>query len=173
MRARKRQADESLRELSLTLDDYMSLENYSDPEVRLKQIILKNFERGTLYDVEKIEKIASILTVRDFWRQIAERCGMKEQEIKKQLNELISRRNQITHRADRPDESTQPMEGIDGHGLRPIHYSWVNMRVATARNMIEASWDIFHATLKGLESQIEQEREQRLAQEALAKKEQS
>lgn len=171
VRARKRQADESLRKLILTLDDYMSLEDYSDPDLRLRQIILKNFERETLYDIEKIGKIASTLTVRDFWRQVAERCGMREQDIKSQLNELISRRNQIAHRADRPDESVQPAEPIDGHGLRAIHYAWVNMRVATASNVVEASSDIFQATLDGLERQIEQEREQQLARETLREKE--
>ena len=173
VRARKRQADETLRKLILTLDDYMSLEDYADPEMRLQQIILKNFERETLYDIEKIGKIASILTVREFWRQVAERCGAREQDIKNQLNELISRRNQIAHRADRPEEALERTDGIDGHGLRAIHYAWVNMRVAAASNVVEASSDVFRATLEGLERQIEQEREQELARQTLAQKERS
>ncbi|EFK06100.1 conserved hypothetical protein [delta proteobacterium NaphS2] len=45
VRARKRGADKSLRELTLSLDDYLSLEGYDDPDIRLQQIILKNFER--------------------------------------------------------------------------------------------------------------------------------
>ena len=61
VRARRRGADESLRELKLTLDDYLSLENYADPNERLRQIILRNFERGTLYDTGSVEKIATIL----------------------------------------------------------------------------------------------------------------
>jgi len=171
VRARKRQADKSLRELILTLDEYLSLEGYSDPDLRLKQIILKNFERGTLYDTGSIEKIALVLTVRDFWKQVAQRCGMKDQEIKTHLGELISRRNQVAHRADRPDESAQPAEVTDGHGLRAINYAWVSLRVATARNVVEASSDIFRITLEGLERQLEQEREQALAQETLPKEE--
>ena len=110
VRARRRGSDESLRKLTLTLDDYLSLESYKDPDDRLQQIILKNFERGTLYDSSSIEKIATILTVRNFWSQVSKKCGQPENDIKRQLNELITRRNQIAHRADRPDRGMDPPE---------------------------------------------------------------
>jgi hypothetical protein len=167
VRARKRRADEDLRKLSLTLDDYLSLENYEDPDVRLKQIILKNFERGTLYDAFSIERIATTLTVRDFWKHVSKACGMDERDIKGQIGELINRRNQVAHRADRPDEEAIPPEEKDGHGLRAISYAWVNTRVATARNVVAASADIFKVTLAQLETQLAQEVEQRLAQKTL------
>ena len=154
------------------VDEQMRLGDYSDPELRLRQIILKNFEWETLYDTEKIGKIASILTVRDFWRQVADRCGVREQDIRSRLNELISRRNQIAHRADRPDEAVESAEGVDGHGLRAIHFAWVSQRVTTASSVMDASSDIFRSTLEGLEGQIEQEREQQLARQTLADKEQ-
>ncbi len=167
VRARKRGADESIRKLTLTLDDYLSLESYDDPEMRLQQIILKNFERGTLYDATSIERIATILTVKDFWEQVGKRCGLPDTDLKRQIGELISRRNQITHRADRPDEQAQPPEETDGHGLRAISYAWVNTRVATARNVIAASAEIFGKTLSKLEKQLKQEEEQKLARATL------
>ena len=167
VRARKRRADEDLRKLTLTLDDYLSLESYEDPDVRLKQIILKNFERGTLYDAASIERIATTLTVRDFWKQVSKSCGMDEADIKGQIGELINRRNQVSHRADRPDEEAIPPEEKDGHGLRAISYPWVNTRVATARNVVAASADIFKATLAQLETQLAQAEEQKLAQQTL------
>jgi hypothetical protein len=163
VRARKRGADESLRKLTLSLDDYLSLEGWEDPDERLKQIILKNFERGTLYDASSIETIAKVLTVRDFWAQVAAKTGNPDKDLKRHMGELIQRRNQIAHRADRPDEKADPPEEQDGHGLRAINYAWATNRVSTAKSVVSAASDIFTATLKQLEAQIAQEEEQRLA----------
>jgi hypothetical protein len=167
VRARKRGADESIRKLTLTLDDYLSLEGYADPEVRLQQIILKNFERGTLYDASSIERIATTLTVKDFWKQVSKKCGSPDNDIKRQIGELINRRNQVAHRADRPDEQANPPEEADKHGLRAISFSWVNARVATARNVVSASAEIFKGTLEQLVTQLKQEEEQRLARQTM------
>ena len=82
VRARRRGADESLRDIKLTLDDYLSLENYADPNDRLRQIILKNYERRALYDSGSIESIATILTIRNFWDEIARLCGTTPRDIK-------------------------------------------------------------------------------------------
>jgi len=167
VRARKRGADESLRKLTLSLDDYLSLEGYDDPDVRLQQIILKNFERGTLYDASSIENIAKVLTVTDFWAQVAAKTGNPDRDIKRHIAEIIQRRNQIAHRADRPDESADPPEEQDGHGLRAINYAWANTRVATAKNVVSAASEIFSLTLQQLEAQIAQEEEQRLARQTM------
>ncbi len=167
VRARRRGADESIRKLTLTLDDYLSLEGYADPEVRLQQIILKNFERGTLYDASSIERIATTLTVKDFWKLVAKKCGSPDNDLKRHIGELINRRNQVAHRADRPDEQANPPEEPDKHGLRAITYSWVNTRVATARSVVSASDDIFRATLDQLSAQLKQEEEQKLARKTM------
>jgi hypothetical protein len=168
VRARKRGADKSLRELTLTLDDYLSLEAYQNPDDRLKQIILKNFERGTLYDVSSIDRITNVLTVKNYWERVAHKCGLQERDIKSQLAELISRRNQIAHRADRPDERADPPEEQDGHGLRAVSFAWANTRVATAKNVVSASSEIFGLAINQLERQLTQEEEQRLAQATIA-----
>jgi HEPN superfamily RiboL-PSP-like protein len=167
VRARKRGADESLRKLTLSLDDYLSLEGYDDPDIRLQQIILKNFERGSLYDASSIERITTILTVKEFWQQVSRKCGLPDTDIKRQIGELINRRNQVAHRADRPDDAADPVEEQDGHGLRAISYAWANARVATAKNVVAAASEIFGATLKKLENQLEQEAEQQLARKTL------
>ena len=97
VRASKRGADESLRKLTLSLDDYLSLEGYDDPDVRLQQIILKNFERGTLYDASSIENIAKILTVRDFWAQ-----DRSQNRQSGQGDQTAYRRNHPKAKPDRP-----------------------------------------------------------------------
>ena len=70
VQARKTRADESLRKLTLTLEQYFSIQQYEDPDFRLQQIILANFERGTLYDVGKIDDLARIMTVPNFWQEV-------------------------------------------------------------------------------------------------------
>jgi hypothetical protein len=169
VRARKRGADDTLKKLTLTLDDYLSLESFENYDDRLKEIILKNFERGTLYDTSSIDRIARILTVTQFWSQISKKCGLSESDIQKQLSELIRRRNQVAHRADRPDERADPPEDQDGHGLRAISYSWAHTRVATAKTVVTAAAEIFVKTLGQLEKQLLQEEEQKIARETLAK----
>ncbi len=168
VRARKRGANESLREITITLDDYLSLEGYSDPNERLKEIILKNFERGTLYDVGAIEKIANILTVKGFWDSVSHRCGLPANDIRRSLSDLIKRRNEIAHRADRPNPKANPPEEQDGHGLRAISYAWVHPRVSTAKSFVNAANEIFSRAVQRLERQLTQEAEQELARRTLA-----
>ena len=43
VKARRTGADESLKNISFTLGDYISLQQYDDPDYRLQQIILGNF----------------------------------------------------------------------------------------------------------------------------------
>jgi hypothetical protein len=165
VRARKGGADVSLRDIKLTLGDYLSLEAWDDPDVRLKQIILKNFERGTLYDVESIDRISKILTVPNLWDKVSERCGVPEKTLRTYVGELITRRNQIAHRADRPDDDSK--EAPDEHGLRAISYSWANTRVQSAKNLVSASAEVFGVAIQKLEHQIAAAEEQQLAQETL------
>jgi hypothetical protein len=166
VRARARKADDSLRNITLTLDDYLSLDEYSDPDERLRQIILRRFERGTLYDLEKIDEIAGILTVKDFWKEIATHTGLDAKDIKSHLGELINRRNQIAHRAERPEDDT-PLEQCDAHGLRPITNAWTSTRIATAKAFVQGAAAAVDKALKHLELIISQREEQRLARQTL------
>src|SRR6478672_5916727 len=95
IRARGRNADDSLKKITLTLDDYLSLEGYGDPDARLRQIILQRFERGSLYDLEKLDEIMAILNVKDFWKDVTAHTGFTDKEIRTRLTDLIQRRNQI------------------------------------------------------------------------------
>lgn len=167
VRARRRGADEELRKLTLTLDDYLSIEGYADPNERLKQIILKNFERRTLYDAESVGKIAAIMTVRDFWNVVGRLCGRNATDVRRELDELITRRNQIAHRADRPNPEANPPEETDQNGQRAIHAAWVTTRIATAKGLVNVANDCFHETLARLEEQLARDREQELAKQTL------
>lgn len=156
VQARRSGADETLRSLKFTLGDYISLQQYDDPDLRLKQIILKNFERGTLYNTESIDQIVRILTITKFWDQIEKKCGEPASNLRRLVGELIQRRNQVAHRADRPDEG----EEADGHGLRPISLPWTNLRVQAAKTLVAAAADLIQEGMTRLESDIQAAREQ-------------
>jgi len=169
VKAKGRKSDDSLKNITLTLDDYLSLQSYTDPDERLSEIILKRFERGTLYDMDKLDEIAGILTVssKEFWKEVAKTTGQTEGETKTRLTALVARRNQITHRADRPEAGTPPAD-CDAHGLRPITYAWVSTHVTSAKALVDASTAIFATAVTKLEGIIAQQEEQRLAQKTLS-----
>ncbi len=156
VKARRSGADKSLRNLTFTLGEYISIQQYEDPDVRLKQIILKNFERSTLYDVDSIEKITSTMTVNQFWEGVEEKTGEPARNLKRQISELIDRRNKIAHRADRPEDR----EDSDGQGLRPIQLPWVNVRVQACNTLVTASNEIIKEAIQKLESDIQVAEEQ-------------
>lgn len=163
VQARKTRADESLRKLMFTLGDYISIQQYDDQDLRLKQIILKNFERAILYDANSIEKIAGILTIKNFWNEIERITGNKSADFKRALNELIQRRNQIAHRADRPEED----EEADPFGLRPITLAWSNHRIQTTKTIVTASAELIQMTIQRLEEDIQSAKEQEVAQKLI------
>ena len=166
IKARGRKADSSLRDITLTVDDYLSLEGYADPDERLRQIILKRFERGTIYDFTKIEEIAGILTVRDFWGDVGKGIGLKPSELQPRLNSLISRRNKITHRADRPDDDIKP-EDIDSHGLLVMTHSWATTHITTAKAFVMEADAVINKAVVLLEQILKQREEQKLARKTI------
>ena len=134
IKARRSGADDTLKDITLKLGDYISIQQYEDPDLRLRQIILNNFQRGTLYDTSSIDRITQIMTVRNFWVEVQKICGEDPTNLKRLVGDLISRRNQIAHRADRPGDD----EDADGHGLRPINLPWTNVRVQAAKTVVTA-----------------------------------
>ncbi|MCK4485568.1 MAG: hypothetical protein KAU38_02265, partial [Desulfobacterales bacterium] len=136
---------------------------YEDPEYRLQQIILGNFKRGTLSNAESIEKITRILTIRNFWESIEQITGTSAKSLRAQIGELIYRRNQVAHRADRPEEG----EESDSLGLRPITLAWTNLRVQAAKTLVTASNDLIGKTISRLEEDIEVAKEQEEARKVV------
>jgi hypothetical protein len=157
VKARKTGSDKMIREITFTLGDYISLQQYEDPDYRLQQIILNNFKRGTLYSAERIEDITKVMTITKFWDRIEQETGSPAKEIRRLVGELITRRNLIAHRADRPDDG----EDANAHGLRPITYAWTNQRVQTAKTLVAASASLIQETLDRLKADIKAAEEQK------------
>jgi hypothetical protein len=166
IKAKGRKADDTLRNITLTLDDYLSLEGYEDKDIRLRQIILKRFERGALYDLDKVSEIALILGVRDIWKEVGKEIGSTPEDIKVKLQALINRRNQIVHRADRPDEGA-PAEEADCHGLRKIGFAWANNHVQLAKSFVTGSAAVIARSVDQMEQIIAKRAEQELSRQTI------
>lgn len=151
LRARRAGAAEEVRNLTLTLEEYLSIEQYGDPDQRLGQIILKNFERKILSNTDSIDQVARILTVRNFWEQVEKLCGEPSKNLRRLIGELISRRNQVVHRGDRPSHGEQS----DIHGLKPITFSWTNLRVQASKTLVTAAAEIFTGAVTRLQEEIQ------------------
>jgi len=146
VRARRRGADDELRNLTLTLEEYVSLDTAADPDSRVRQILLARFDRQVLYDISSIDRVARMLSVKDFWGRVEQASGTPAASLRALVGDLVARRNLITHRADRADEG----EPADGHGLRPITLAWTNIRLQATNTVATAAADVFASALTRL-----------------------
>ncbi len=149
--ANKRYAPKELRSLVMTFDDYLSLESWADPNQRLQQILEKNLERKTLSNANGITEMTAILGIKDFWEQVGRECGEKPSDLRRQIDEIAARRNDIVHRADRPKEP----EEASGSGLQPITRAWVNLRVQAVKTVVLAADKIIDQEMKLLRERAE------------------
>ena len=97
---------------------------------------------------QRTPRSARMLTVRDVWQQVENISGTPAKSLRGLIDDLVTRRNLITHRADRPDSG----EPSDSRGLRPITLSWTNMRVQATRTLVSAAHDVFERVLAGLKN---------------------
>lgn len=146
VRARRRGAADELRHLTLTLEEYASLDTAADPDSRVRQILLARFDRQVLHDISSLDRVARMLSVKDFWGQVEQASGTPAAGLRALVGDLVARRNLITHRADRADDG-QP---ADGHGLRPITLAWTNIRLQATNTVATAAADVFSSALTRL-----------------------
>ena len=149
--SKKRYAPKELKELVMTFDDYLSLESWADPNQRLQQILEKNLERRTLSNANGITDMTAILGIKDFWEQLGRECGEKPGDLRRRIDEIAARRNDIVHRADRPKEQ----QAVNGSGLQMIPRAWVNLRVQTVKTVVLAAEKIIEREMKMLHEHAE------------------
>jgi len=119
----------------------VELEQLPSADERLERIVLKNFERGILSDATVIDKVARLFGVRDIWDDIARIADMDASIMRRMIGELVARRNQIAHRADRQEPSAPGQSGR----LRPITYAWTISRVQSSRTVVTAASEVFQS----------------------------
>lgn len=91
--------------LNLRLPFEMVERTRSEPVyVVFRDFLKKEFQRRSFHSAEDITqgiKLVSHLTSDSIWNAVARAFGMSQQQAKKNHEEIIKRRNDISHRADR------------------------------------------------------------------------
>jgi hypothetical protein len=128
-----------LLDLRFSLEEILSVEGYDPPLLRLKQILLSQFERKTFASSQQIEEAVSVLGVDDFWVKVASRVGMDRRELRRQIDELVSRRNDVIHRADRPRPKYDKTETGRAEEDQEVRKEWVGQHIACAHNVVIAA----------------------------------
>jgi len=154
--AKRRYAPKELRNLVMTFDDYLSLESWADPNQRLQQILERNLERKTFSSANGITEIADILGIRDFWDQVARECRERPSDLRRRIDEIAARRNDIIHRADRPTVDQE----ADGSGLQVISPAWVTLGVQTVKAVVLAAEKVIDGEMKSLGEHVEDSSEE-------------
>jgi hypothetical protein len=91
--------------LNLRLPFEMVERTRSEPvHVVFRDFLKKEFQRRSFHSAEDITqgiKLVSYLTGDSIWNAVGRAFGMSQQQAKKNHEEIIDRRNDISHRADR------------------------------------------------------------------------
>lgn len=155
-------------DLVLTLEQYLSLKHSAEPDEWLRRHVLDYFEKKTLYGNDRIAKISEILGVRDFWKKVAKAHGRPAEEIRGGIQDLVTRRINIVHRADRPG-SKEKEEDIDGFELKKITIGWVQHRVSLAHALVDHSDELFRGAVGTLQNSVSAALEQLESRNTLGK----
>ncbi len=126
------EARDFFRDFRLSLQDHLRIAEDPDPAQALANYILRHFERKTFSNIQAVTVSLQLLGVEHPWQAIANRVGLPENTLRRQVQRVIARRNNIVHRGDRPAE--QP----DGDP-EPIDYAWTFSHVQAIQNVVLAS----------------------------------
>lgn len=130
-----RYSPKKLLKIQMTLDEYLSIKSYEDPERRLKEIVLSKFEKITLGSVTGItETVEEYLGILDYWKQVAEKLDKRQQVIKDEIDAIVKRRNDIIHRGDRKKNITEINPEI-----QDIDFGWAYSHIHSVKALVLAT----------------------------------
>lgn len=134
---RKQQAPSKLHEVPMTLGDYISLSEYSDPKEKIRQVITKHLSRSSLSNVNGIATALQMMGVgkspEQVWHLLEDQTGHSYGDLRDQISDLVSRRNDIVHRGDRSryeKDADEPQE---------IDFPWADGHIQTLKKVVLAS----------------------------------
>lgn len=116
---------EQFKNLTFNLNEALRILSSPDPLFVANKMI-SSLSFSYLSGKRGIHVTGALLAIDNPWKQIAERLGRNEDELKKTLDATVKRRNDIVHRADRSqDDPTGPAQEIG--------YAWTRQAVDTVR----------------------------------------
>src|SRR5439155_25216176 len=89
----------------------------------------------TLSNVQGISATLLLLGIQSPWKLISERAGVPETALRTQIQTLVKRRNDITHRGDRP-------VGQPEAPPQPIDLTWASSHVNAVHSVVSASHEL-------------------------------
>lgn len=122
----------------LKLDDIWPFAEESSVEERwamITQRVLKFCADKTLSNDAGISAVLTLLGIDDPWQRIAEKAGERKEPLSDKLRKVVSRRNDIVHRADRLKTNPDgPPQSID--------FTWTQNHVGAIKTIALASYDL-------------------------------
>ena len=105
---------------------------------KITQRVLDHLGNKTLSNDAGISAALALLGIEEPWKQIARRVGEPETPLRDKLKKIVSRRNDIVHRADR--SRTDP-EGEP----QTIDFTWAQNHVGAVQTIAYACYDLTRA----------------------------
>lgn len=133
-----RDAKELLRDFAFKIDDIWLVVDEVDMDGRLGALarrVIDHCSAKTLSNEAGIAAIIALLGTEGPWIKIAERMGEKEAPLREKARKIVSRRNDIVHRADRSKTNPQGP-------AQPIDYTWTHSHVTMIRSIALACCDL-------------------------------
>ncbi|MBI3948941.1 MAG: hypothetical protein HY314_00580 [Acidobacteria bacterium] len=144
---------EHFKELTFGLDETLRI--LSDPNAPLyianKILSLTTFKY--LGGKKGIHIVGALLSIEKPWEQIAQQLGRDRKELMKIIDETTRRRNDIVHRADRPQSDPSA-------DLQEINYSWTKQAVDTIGHVCLALDELVAARMTHLQQEFAQRAEE-------------
>jgi hypothetical protein len=130
----------------LKLEDIWPLAEEGSAEERWNMItrrILDHCSAQTLSNDSGITATMALLAVEKPWSRIAERAGEPETALRDKLKRIVSRRNDIVHRADRAKTAPDgPAQAID--------FVWTQNHVGAVKTIALACYDLVRERVRDL-----------------------
>lgn len=133
--------------MTFSLAETLRLINEEDAPQFIANKLLSYLSFKYLSGSKGIYTVATLLSIDDAWTQISQRLGQNVESIRKQIDDTVSRRNDIVHRADRSQK--QP----DGN-LQEIGYAWSKQSVDTIENVCFALDELVEARIRELRAML-------------------
>lgn len=138
---------QSFNGLTFSLSETLRLLNEPDAPQFIANKLLSFINFKYLSGSKGIYSVATMLSIDDAWNRISERLGQDVDSIKKQVDDTVSRRNDIVHRADRAQKRP------DGE-MQGISFAWSKQSVDTIANVCYALDELVDARLKELKAEL-------------------
>lgn len=134
----------------LRLEDIPALLEEDDADVRwnilARRILDYCRDRVTFATVQGVTATMTLLGIEKPWAEVAERAGVPETALRNQIQAVVKRRNDVSHRGDRPvGQPDAPPQSID--------YAWTYANVSAIQSVALACDALAKESLRGLEAE--------------------